>query len=132
MFISLGCTQTQEVVKTIWGSSTRALEDARQDGIRKLFACDYDKIFDAVLKMTKVHVSSKVVPYQLFLKDRKKGVIVVIGIPGSVDTTEVGIFFDYVDEATTMVEISSLSTHAKMTAADHVFSLLENQCAATP
>lgn len=46
-----------------------------------------------------------------------------MGIPGSVNTTEVGVFFTPRANAGTLVEVTSLSTHAK-TAAEIVFEQL--------
>jgi len=38
-----------ETVKTIWGSSTRALENARVDAISKSYRCSLDDCFESVL-----------------------------------------------------------------------------------
>ena len=71
-----------ELAKTIWGSSTRALEEAR-------------------------------------------GYLVLMGIKGSVNTTEVGVFFVEVNDTQTRVEIASLSTNAKRLVAKSLFHGLD-------
>jgi len=60
----------------------------------------------------------------LYIKNRKKNFIVVMGVPNCVNTTEVGIFFTPVDNGNVKVELSSLSTKAKKNAAEMVFKVL--------
>ena len=120
IFIGLsltGCSHVKEFTKKLWGSSTRALEDARIDAIRKSFACRYEDCFDEVLKIVKEE------NLYVFIKDKMREHIVLLEVPGSVDTTEVGIFFtDYDDQ--TRVDISSLSEQARITVAGIVFPKL--------
>ncbi|MBI5149530.1 MAG: hypothetical protein HZA28_02000 [Candidatus Omnitrophica bacterium] len=65
--------------------------------------------------------------FDVFLKDPRQKHIVVIGIVGNVDTTEVGIFFDEVKPSTIRVEISSLSGTAKRRVAKAVFEALDKR-----
>lgn len=65
--------------------------------------------------------------FDVFLKDPRQKHIVVIGIAGNVDTTEVGIFFDEVNPSTIKVEISSLSSTAKRRVANAVFNALDKR-----
>lgn len=60
----------------------------------------------------------------LFIKDRKRNFIVVMGVPNCVNTTEVGIFFVSEEGGNVRVELSSLSTKAKKNAAEIVFKEL--------
>lgn len=134
LFVS-GCSWMKELGKTFWGSSTRALEEARPSALRKTFRCTVDGCFDKVLAFAKPEpfgLAPTPAPntpppstVELFLQDRAQRHIVVIGVPGSVDTTEVGIFFEPVDQDTTLVELSSLSTNAKVRAAELIFPELE-------
>jgi hypothetical protein len=150
---------SQETVKTLWGSSTRALEAARKEAESRTFTCTFDECFDAVMALTQKeqkipleqpeqsaapttpvvfetrsatsyisHRATPSVPQEkrttvdLFLQDRKKGHLVVMGVLGSVDTTEVGIFFsEVVGERQVTIEISSLSPYAKLAVAELVF-----------
>ena len=134
VILLVGCTPL-EVGRTVWGSSIRALDEARNEAFKKIYTCQFDQCFDAVLsldrkesidKESKESKESKEFKetFQVFLKDRVRSVIVVIGITGQVDTTEVGIFFTRIDDGKYRVEISSLSTTAKEKVALLVFNKL--------
>ena len=62
-----------------------------------------------------------------FKKAGKKKHIIVMGIKGNVDTTEVGIFFTNPNVSTVKLEISSLSSSAKRTVAETLFKELDQQ-----
>jgi len=128
IFFISACGFLHECGKTIWGSSTRALETARASGIRDTFPCSSRACFDAVLDLT--YTRTKTRPdqtrrFQLFQQNRAEGHIVVMNVPGSVDTTEVGIFFDAIGQGQTQVEIASLSSAAASTTAEIVFAALQ-------
>ncbi len=151
ILFAAGCAQVQEFPKIMWGSSTRALEEARVDALRKTYTCSFDECYEAVLQLDrqvsvagKVDVEHKMVTnepkpvedkavvvdtgfFDVFLKDRVKGVVVVMGIVGNVDTTEIGIFFTRTSTDTTTIEISSLSSSAKRKVAEAVFKKLEEK-----
>lgn len=123
-----GCAQLQEVSKTIWGSSTRALDNARETAIFKEYNCTVSECFDVALSLGSKDESLEtqaVKSYTILLKDLRKDVIVVIGVPGSVDTTEVGIFFVKLQSNSTRIEISSLSSYAKQKVAEALFKELD-------
>lgn len=171
-FLCAGCSQigntgkaafhgTVEAGKTFWGSSTRALEEARSDALKGSFNCSYEECFDVVLSFGRAGDVPKPVTafadgdseeeeetdsagtekeeipseaetagpqfFNVFLKDRRQGHIVVMGIAGNVNTTEVGIFFEKEEPGLTRIEISSLSTSAKTKAAAWVFEELEKR-----
>lgn len=155
----LGCSQTQEVVKEFWGSSTRALEEARANAIAQNYKCSFDECFEAVLSLARskeeqklyshwieksqqaqpsendsADQKKKLVPlpvtegfFDVFIKDKTKRMIVVMGIVGNVDTTEIGIFFTRYRQDAMRVEISSLSTTAKVKVAKAVFEALDKK-----
>ncbi len=109
----------QEFTKTIWGSSTRVLEQARDTAITKT----YDKPYwDCVRQSIDILKDQKLV---IFKKDEVRGYVVVMGIKGSVDTTEVGVFFDEMSDEQTRLQISSLSTNAKRKLAALLFHQLD-------
>lgn len=148
-----GCAPIQEMTKTLWGSSTRALEDARVDAEVKNFNCSYDSCFDAVVKLARKESqtrsynntgktldglfgkadSTTATPmidaaddtFDIFIKDYVSRHIVVLGIKGNVNTTEVGIFFTQIKPNETKIEISSLSTTAKEKVTRIVFESLQ-------
>jgi len=96
-----------EVGKTIWGSSTRALENARDRAITKTYDKSYwDSVRSAIAVVGKNH-------WVIYAKDEVKGYLVIMGVKGCVDTTEIGIFFDELSDAQTRIEVASLSTNAK-------------------
>lgn len=120
LFLS-GCAVVDggvELTKTIWGSSTRALEQARTTAIAKT----YDKDYWAVVRAA---FSSSEQIGRIFKKDEVRGYFVLIGIKGCVDTTEVGVFFVEVNDHQTRVEVSSLSTNAKRIVSKALFHQLD-------
>lgn len=162
-----GCAKLEraaEPLKVIWGSSTRALQNARRDAIKKNFQCSPDECFAAVLKLTEPppkpkyedpekvkkeapqpllsvgfgkketevegedpavkDEQSKRNYLELFIKDADQRFVIVMGIPGCVNTTEVGIFVTSLEQGAA-IEISSLSTIAKIKAAEIVFEELQ-------
>ena len=110
-----GCAGLMDVPKTILGSTTRVLEEARINAITKTYEKGYWDCFKAALSV----VEKK--KYVLFQKDEVRGFMVIMGIPGSVDTTEVGVFFVELNDHQTRIELSSLSTNAKRVLSKHLF-----------
>ncbi len=122
IFLCGGCATVDgpgEALKKIWGSSTKSLEDARAEAIAKTY---YSPYWD-VIKGAKQVVVKK--GYQLFKEDEVKGYFVLMGIKGSVNTTEVGVFFVEENDHQTRVEISSLSSNAKRIVSRNLFHGLD-------
>ena len=115
-----------ELSKTIWGSSTRALEEARAQAINKTCDKNYWDVLKAALD-----VSAKK-GYEVFKKDEVRGYVVLIGIKGSVNTTEVGVFFVELGDQQTRVEVSSLSTNAKRIVSKALFHGLDIEFGLAP
>jgi len=115
-----GVDNTVEVAKTIWGSSTRALEQARDNAITKT----YDKPYWDCVRSS-IAVVTKKQNWVIFKKDEIKGYMVVMGVKGAVNTTEIGIFFDELSDNQTQIEITSLSTNAKRKVAKGLFHGLD-------
>ncbi|MFH1359451.1 MAG: hypothetical protein ABIJ41_00245 [Candidatus Omnitrophota bacterium] len=113
-----GCAHITEFTKKLWGSSTEALEEARIDAERRIFQCKDLDCFDQVLQIAEEEELT------VFIQDRKKSMIVLMGIPEVIDTTEIGVFFLGLGETETKVEISSLSQNAKNKASDLIFMRL--------
>jgi hypothetical protein len=134
-----GCAPIQEAGKTLWGSSTRALKKARSGAIIREFDCSLGDAYNAALELTRGG-QQPVVPvsedpllekdqetYVLFLEDRREHFFVVMGVPGSINTTEVGVFFKPIREDIVRVEVASLSSYAKSRVADVVFAYLSRR-----
>lgn len=127
VLVLTGCASVKETAKTIWGSSTRALEDARVDAISRSFYCDIDECFDAVLTLNLLNKKSEPATekyFNVFIEDRIKSHIIVYGIPGNVDTTEVAVFFARDGADAIRIDVASLSSSAKQKTADAVFKEL--------
>lgn len=143
-----------EVTKVVWGSSTKALEDARPDGLKKTFRCRYGDCFDAVLSLARRKPVDSKAPesaamlsgestdeppkeptdefFDVFIKNRAKHHMVVMGVKGNTNTTEVGIFFSELGDQTTKIEITSLSSAAKRKVAQTVFDQLSLRFSEAP
>ena len=110
---------TVEFGKTVWGSSTRALERARDRAISRT----YDKPYwDCVRSAIDIIGKKK---WVMFKKDEIKGCLVVMGVKGCVNTTEIGVFFEELSDNQTRIEVSSLSTNAKRKVAQGLFHALD-------
>lgn len=135
-----GCARIMDIPKVMWGSSTRALEEARSDAISKTYRCSFNDCYDAVLDLaykkkkeasgivetdTLIIETEKKGIFNVFIKNRKKRHIVVMGIAGNVDTTEVGIFFSQPTLTTVKLEVTSLSSSAKRNVAEPMFEELD-------
>ncbi len=118
---SSGCAQIAEPFKTIWGSSTRALNNARSEAITKTYKGSFNEAFKTVLEIAAIQ------KWEVFIKNRSKRVIVVMGIKGNVNTTEIGIFFDELKDGLIKIDVSSLSSTAKMKVAEAIFTELSKQ-----
>ena len=155
VFVSLSCETTAEPFKVLWGSSTRALEDARIDAVSKIYECEFNDCFNAVLSLERKNKNSyrhtednkydspialsaqqesaakptdqERQGFDVFMKDRIKALIVVMAIDGSENTTEAGIFFSRYNRSAFKVEVTSLSATAKHKVAEMVFSKLDQQ-----
>ncbi len=119
VFASAGCAFVTEVGKTLWGSSTREMEKRRVDAITRTYHKGYWDCMEAVLKVIEEN------HYLIFQKDEVRGHVVVMGIPGYINTTEVGIFFVEISDNEVRIELSSLSTNAKRAVAKALFKGLD-------
>jgi len=127
-----GCGWIADAPRTAWGSSIRVLSNKRSEAETGIFMCHRDEFFNAVMKMTYAFGAKKTDDAQqfiLFAKDPDKKYMIIMGVPDSVDTTEVGLFFDEINDQQTRLEVSSLSTRAKRTAARIIFEQISDICA---
>ncbi len=129
VFIS-SCSFIVESVKKVAGVSTESLDKARASADIARFSCDIDECMDVVVGLSKsvgegAFVRSK--KFDIFREDRVGAVIVVMGVKGSINTTEVGIFFSKYTSTQTQVDVSSLSSTARRTVSPAVFDALGAQ-----
>lgn len=125
------CGTVTETAKAIWGSSTKALEAARVDAPSRTFRCDRDACMDVVAGMTVEDLDQdppRLKSFSLFSQNRRTGVLVLMDVPGMINTTEVGVFFDPLpEEGGVKVDVASLSSHAEQNASDILFAELAQQ-----
>jgi len=135
LFLS-GCV-VKEAAKKVMGTSTATLQARRAEGPSKTFYCSYQECFEAIVALGRqkdpvkpwVH---KEEPdngvFDIFMSNlyANPPYIILMGVEGSVDTTEVGVFLERTSHETIRVDVTSLSTSAKTTAAEIIFKQLEN------
>ena len=121
-----GCSWVVDLPRSLWGSSIRVLSEKRSEAETQVFSCSREACFESVLAMTLPYGAEDRGgdKFVLFAQDKRKQYMIIMGVPGSVDTTEVGVFFDLSDDARTKVELSSLSSRAKQAAAEIIFGKL--------
>ena len=115
----LGCAALMDAPSNIAGFSTRSLEERRTDSVYQVYDCSEALCFQEVLNAAQNE------KYHVFTQDQAKGVIVLMSIPGAVDTTQVGVFFTPLSgQKGVKVELSSRSTPAKRVVAKVLFEAL--------
>jgi len=115
----LGCAKIKEFPRILWGSSTKALDEARHRGVSKNYNCNIELCFEDVLELAKKE------GLEIYIKDHKRWLIVVMGLKDSIETTEVGLFFSAIGSKETKIEVVSLSDSAQKTAATMFFKGLD-------
>ena len=98
-----GCVHLKEGGRRIWGSSIAHLEEARADGQALDVTLGRDAAFERIGAILKESGA------QVYLKDPDKAYLAAMGFTGSVDTTQVGIFFEPRTQDATRIEVASLS-----------------------
>lgn len=134
---SLGGCVVKEAVKKVAGTSTSTLQERRAEGLSQTFYCTYQDCYNAIMALGRRKDSVK--PwihdespdpgvFTIFMSDlyANPPYIILMGVEGSVDTTEVGVFLERMTEDTIRVDVASLASGAKRTAAQIIFKHLEN------
>lgn len=117
LIISSGCSRVKEATKCVAGVSTKVLEDARKDAVKKTFNYDYKSCYE---KSKEILIAEEAYIYAQGIEKRMIAVYV-----SRQDTTPVGVFFKEAGPATTEIEISSPSKYAKEFIAKKLFTALE-------
>lgn len=121
--IATGC----ETFKAVLGTSIRHLEEARETALSASYDCDLDECFDAVLSLSRNEAMGDPLggkkAFEVFSKDRIRSYIVLMGIEGNIETTEVGVFLTPKKKGVD-IDISSLSSSAQERAATAIFNEL--------
>jgi uncharacterized protein YceK len=121
VFVLTGCATIADTPKNVIGFSTRDMEVALVKATTEDFQADFTGLFDTVLDVAKEN------KYYIFTQDEVRGLIVLMNIPGFVDTTEVGVFITPLKVGAFMVEVSSRSSPAKEAVAKVILGKLEDK-----
>ena len=117
-----GCSSFLDAPRNILGFSRRDVEASRVRSSYQVYQVETLAVFNAIIAEFEAE------KYYIFTKDEAGGFIMVMGIPGVVDTTEVGIFLTPMgDGQGVKVEVSSRSTPAKRVVAALLFSRLSEK-----
>jgi hypothetical protein len=115
----IGCVGPKEAMKGFLGVSTRELELARKDAVKKSFDINYDLCNAKTLELlNKIKAS-------VYAKDIKNGMIAIY--VSETDTTSVGIFFNKLSAGRTEIEVTSRSTYFKNMISQKLFAALEKE-----
>jgi len=115
LLVFSGCSLVVEPHRFVQGKPLRPLEKARKDALKVLVPMGMDEAVDWLISAA-AEQSLKVSTVS-----RNRRVVVVTGVPGSIDTTAVGIFVQPADEnGRTMLEIASRSEFARRVVLDLV------------
>ncbi|MDP8259588.1 MAG: hypothetical protein P9L96_01080 [Candidatus Gygaella obscura] len=137
VFLFSGCAHLPlETGKRFLGVSTQDLENARSTGVFWVYYGEIDDCFDAALKAVKD------IGGVVYMRNKRKKMIVgmdfkyerrlvdeedtlIKPLDEIIDTTEVGIFFEAMENNKTKVELSSLSSSLLEDIARRFFKSLE-------
>jgi hypothetical protein len=114
-----GCVSLEEAAKKFWGSSIAHLERQRADALSLEVEMPLETCFEETEKIIGYFGST------VYLKDPDKRHLAAMNFKGSVDTTQVGVFFTKINEETTRVEVASMSPRLTKKVAKLVFSGLK-------
>ena len=114
-----GCASYSVTMRDIFGISRADLEKARKTGFKKDIPVPMNEAFD---KVTQIANNDKLVIYQ---ETWDKKYMVLMGFPRQTDTTRVGIFFDKIDDKSTAITISSMSSTALARAKEMILDKLQ-------
>ncbi|NCB50221.1 MAG: hypothetical protein EOM53_06085 [Alphaproteobacteria bacterium] len=118
-----------ETPKIVWGYSLKELQRARVNADKKSYICTFQEAYSAILTLDRSYPSKPLTEkfYDVFMKDPIRGVVVVMGVSGNVDTTEVGIFLTENKDNTLVVEVVSSSRLAQSKVSQALFEELDKR-----
>ena len=119
MIFLTGCASLWDAPQNVLGFSRRDMDAARGSAASAVYHADFLDVYEAILDIA---TKSK---YHVFLKDEVRGFIVLMDVPGMVDTTEVGVYVtSLAGGGRVRVEVSSRSTPAKRVVAERILNAL--------
>lgn len=121
MLILNGCAFIKNTPATIAGYSFNDLEHRRQDALYQIYDASIVDCYHAVLTIAKEN------QHTIYYQNLERSMIVLMDIPGAVNTTEVGVFFKSLEHGKVKVEIVSRSSFAKKTVANFFFAEIQKR-----
>ncbi len=137
LFIA-GCAHGPiETTKRFLGVSTQDLENARDKGVFWVYYANVDDCFDASIKAVRdmgglVYMRNKpkkmivAMDFEYERRSVSEDEKIIKPLDEIIDTTEIGIFFESVDQDKTKVVLSSLSSSLLADIADNFFNALKD------
>lgn len=117
-----GCASLTDAPRNVVGYSTRALEAARAKSLYQTYQARFTEVYAAVQEF------SAAAKYTVFMKDEIHGLVVVMDVPGMVNTTQVAVYVvPQAQGESVKVEVASRSTPAKRVVAAELFSRLNRK-----
>ncbi|KJJ83242.1 membrane or secreted protein [Candidatus Omnitrophus magneticus] len=113
--IASGCASYKPGLSSMWGADYNELSKVKRDGVTKEINMPIDKTFDEVLKIAGENKLT------VFKKDSKKKFLILIGFPKQTNTTRVGVFFEPINNSSTIITLSSLSSATLVKAKKIIF-----------
>ncbi len=110
-----GCALIKDTPRTIIGYSFRDLESRREGALYQTYEGSLVDCYHAILMIAKEQ------KYTIYYQNLEKALVVLMDVPGAVNTTEVGLFLEVLENGRVKVEIASRSSFAKKTVANAFF-----------
>jgi len=121
-FLLSGCATIVESAKVVAGISTKELEAARPQALKKVFSYNYSACYDKAREF----LAKK--EFYIYARDKQMIAIYLNSDPEpEMSTTPVGVFFKEIDVDNTQVEVSSPSPYARGFIAERLFAVLKGE-----
>lgn len=120
--LSAGCAVVKDAPLNVAGWSTRDLEDARRNSVYGSYSCGAREAFETVFKIAEDS------GYTVFRRDEGRGMVVLMGIPGAVNTTEVAVYINPALKAEGVkIEVASRSAYARRLVARNLLGVFSEK-----
>ncbi|NQT32306.1 MAG: hypothetical protein HQ594_01370 [Candidatus Omnitrophica bacterium] len=103
MTLLTGFDSAKYNVGSLLGINVDDIEESNVATKRRTVALPYNDAYDEITNILKNNGLT------IFLSNKRKGYIIVMGLPQQMNTTRVGIFFETGEGATTTITLKSLS-----------------------
>ena len=125
LFLIFGHTDPVEVTKQIMGVSIKSLKEEQPGGESKVFNYDYNFCYEKTLEVLKE------MGVYVFQKNKEEHYIIAMNFDKifkkCIDTTEVGIFFEEMENKRTKIDITCSNLNLVKFASEEIFSRLKKK-----